>query len=206
MRRLWRLTRMRCGRPGWSRYESESLDSLDGLLLTGGSDVNPVHYGQTRSRMRIARRPARCTGASLGAGGAEADLPVLGICRGLQLLNVALDGTLIQHLDPTTCTGSGQRMRRRASIRRRMGPGGAGDRLAEIVGAGGLEVNSRHHQAIESLGDGLVVSAISEDGVIEAVEKPGAAFVVAVQWHPEDRIFASDADRKLFEAFAAAMA
>jgi putative glutamine amidotransferase len=67
-------------------------------------------------------------------------------------------------------------------------------------------VNSRHHQAVESKGEGLNVSAISEDGVIEALEKPDAAFALAVQWHPEDRIFVSDADRKLFEAFAAAMA
>jgi len=78
-------------------------------------------------------------------------------------------------------------------------------RLAGIVGAGGLDVNSRHHQAVESMGQGIIVSAISEDGVIEGLEKPGAAFAVAVQWHPEDRIFASDADRKLFEAFAAAI-
>jgi putative glutamine amidotransferase len=67
-------------------------------------------------------------------------------------------------------------------------------------------VNSRHHQAVESLGKGLIVSAIASDGVIEAIEKPDAAFAVAVQWHPEDRIFVSDADRKLFEAFAAAIA
>jgi putative glutamine amidotransferase len=76
-------------------------------------------------------------------------------------------------------------------------------RLARIVGAGGLDVNSRHHQAIESIGEGLVVSAIASDGVIEAIEKPDAAFAIAVQWHPEDRIFTSEADRKLFEAFAA---
>ena len=78
--------------------------------------------------------------------------------------------------------------------------------MAEIIGAGAHDVNSRHHQAIENLGQGLIVSAIAKDGVIEAIEKPGGAFAVAVQWHPEDRIFASDADHKLFEAFAGAMA
>jgi len=78
-------------------------------------------------------------------------------------------------------------------------------RLTEIVGGGGHDVNSRHHQAVESLGQGLIVSAIAADGVIEAIEKPGAAFAVAVQWHPEDRVAVSEADRKLFEAFAAAM-
>jgi putative glutamine amidotransferase len=82
---------------------------------------------------------------------------------------------------------------------------GPNTRLAEIIGAGGHDVNSRHHQAVESLADALKVSAISEDGVIEALEKPDATFAIAVQWHPEDRIFVSDADRKLFEAFAAAL-
>jgi putative glutamine amidotransferase len=83
---------------------------------------------------------------------------------------------------------------------------GPDTRLAGIIGAGGHDVNSRHHQAIEIKAESVIVSAISEDGVIEAIEKPGAAFAIAVQWHPEDRIFVSAGDRKLFEAFAEAMA
>lgn len=185
-----------------------SLESLDGLVLTGGSNVNPVHYGQTRLRESDTPDDQRdALELRLVREALEADLPVLGICRGIQLLNVALDGTLNQHVDSIDVhrqrPDNAEAGKHPSAHRVWVAPD---TRLAKIVGAGGLDVNSRHHQAIESLGDGLVVSAISEDGVIEAVEKPGAVFVVAVQWHPEDRIFASDADRKLFEAFAAAMA
>jgi putative glutamine amidotransferase len=136
-----------------------------------------------------------------------ADVPVLAICRGLQLFNVACGGTLIQHLDSTPVhrqkPQNAEAGKHPAAHRIWVGPN---TRLAGIMGAGGHDVNSRHHQAIEMKGEGVIVSAISEDGIIEAIEKPGAAFAVAVQWHPEDRIFASDADHRLFEAFAGAAA
>ena len=184
----------------------KSLDSLDGLLLTGGTDVNPVHYGQ--GRLRESESPDDRRDAlelRLVREALAANLPVLGICRGLQLLNVALRGTLIQHLDSTDV-----HQQRPKNAESGMHPPAhkvwvAPDtRLAKIIGGGAHDVNSRHHQAIESIGEGLVVSAIASDGVIEAIEKPGANFVLAVQWHPEDRIFSSAADRKLFEAFATA--
>jgi putative glutamine amidotransferase len=186
----------------------ESLFSLDGLLLTGGTDVNPVHYGQ--GRLRDSESPDDQRDAlelRLVREALAADLPVLGICRGLQLLNVALDGSLIQHL-PTTPV---HQVRPKgaesgwhpAAHQIRVEPN---TRLAEIIGAGEHEVNSRHHQAVDRLGRGLIVSARSEDGVVEGIEKAGAAFAVAVQWHPEDRVYVSEADRKLFEAFAAALA
>jgi putative glutamine amidotransferase len=185
----------------------ESLDSMDGLLLTGGSDINPARYGQTIAGSDEVDDARDELEIRLLREALIADVPVLGICRGLQLFNVACGGTLVQHLGSTDVHRQKPRGaepgKHPAAHRVWVAPD---TRLAKIVGAGGLDVNSRHHQAIESLGDGLMVSAISEDGVIEAVEKPGAVFVVAVQWHPEDRIFASDADRKLFEAFAAAMA
>ncbi len=186
----------------------ESLDSLDGLLLTGGTDVNPVHYGQ--GRLRDSESPDDLRDAlelRLVRAALASDLPVFGICRGLQLLNVALDGTLIQHLETTPVhqqrPANPEAGKHPAAHRVWVAPN---TRLAQIVGAGGLDVNSRHHQAIETIGQGLIVSAISEDGVIEAIEKPGAAFVLAVQWHPEDRVLVSEADRKLFEAFGKAMA
>lgn len=185
-----------------------SLDDLDGLLLTGGSDINPALYGQERVaesdgadddrdalEMRLLRKAL------------AADLPVLAICRGLQLLNVACGGTLIQHLASTDVhrqrPQNAEPGKHPSAHRVWVAPN---TRLAEIVGGGGHDVNSRHHQAVESKGEDLIVSAISEDGVIEGIEKPGAAFAVAVQWHPEDRIFVNEADRKLFAAFAAAMA
>jgi putative glutamine amidotransferase len=108
----------------------------------------------------------------------------------MQLFNVFHEGTLVQHLDGHDS------------------PDGLHDihvvpesRLASIIGSGEHAVNSRHHQSIARVGSGLIVSATSNDGVIEALERPGRAFAVAVQWHPEDRVLISDADRKLFQAF-----
>ena len=183
----------------------QSLESLDGLLLTGGSDINPVHYNQTRIRDSDTPDDARdILELRLCKEALAADIPVLAICRGLQLMNVVCGGTLVQHLASTEVHRQKPRDaepgKHPAAHRIWVGPN---TRLAEIIGAGGHDVNSRHHQAIESLGQGLIVSAISEDGVIEGIEKPGAAFAVAVQWHPEDRVHSSEADRKLFEAFAA---
>lgn len=183
-----------------------SLESLDGLLLTGGADINPRRYGRDKDgsdEMDDARDELEL---SLLRQALSADVPVFAICRGLQLFNVARGGTLVQHLSSTTVhrqkAKGAEPGRHPVAHRVWVAPG---TRLAGIVGAGGLDVNSRHHQAIENLGDGLTVSAISEDGVIEAIELPAAAFAVAVQWHPEDRIYVSEADRKLFEAFAAAI-
>ncbi len=167
------------------------LDSLDGLLLTGGSDVNPARYGEERHpKTEDPDDPLDELEIGLLRDALSADMPVLAICRGMQLFNVFHGGTLLQHLDSHDS------------------PDGLHDiqvvpdsRLASIIGSGGHAVNSRHHQAIARVGSGLIVSAKSSDGVIEALERPGHPFAVAVQWHPEDRILISDADRKLFEAF-----
>lgn len=188
-------------------HNPASVESLDGLLLTGGSDINPKRYGRDNTgsaevddaRDELELRLLR---EALGAA-----IPVFAICRGLQLFNVAYGGTLVQHVSSTDIhrqkPGDAAPGKHPAAHRVWVAPD---TRLAGIVGAGGMDVNSRHHQAIESLGPGLAVSAISEDGVIEAIELPGETFAVAVQWHPEDRILISAADRKLFEAFAAATA
>jgi putative glutamine amidotransferase len=184
----------------------QSIESLDGLLLTGGADVNPARYGQTNSGSDEVDDARDELELRLLQEALAANLPVFAICRGLQLFNVAYGGTLIQHL--------GSDVHRQKARDAEAGKHPAAHRiwvapetrLAQIVGGGGLDVNSRHHQAIENMGQGLVVSAIASDGVIEAIEKPGAGFALAVQWHPEDRILVSEADRKLFEAFAAAVA
>lgn len=184
----------------------ESLDSLDGLLLSGGSDINPARYGQTNAGSDEVDDGRDELEIRLLREALAADVPVLAICRGLQLFNVVCGGTLVQHLAstdvhrqrPKNAEPGKHPMAHRVWV-------GPDTRLAAIIGAGGHDVNSRHHQAIELIGEGLIVSAISEDGVIEAIEMPGAKFAVAVQWHPEDRIFVSDDDRKLFEAFAAAI-
>jgi putative glutamine amidotransferase len=126
------------------------------------------------------------------------DLPVLAICRGMQLFNVVQGGTLIQHLPP----GGAHQLQQPDGIAHsvRINPA---SRLASIVSETEHPVNSRHHQAVDHIGDGLIVSATAPDGVIEALEKPDATFAIAVQWHPEDRVLASPADRRLFESFVA---
>jgi putative glutamine amidotransferase len=185
----------------------ESLDSLDGLLLSGGSDINPARYGQTNAGSDEVDDGRDELEIRLLREALAADVPVLAICRGLQLFNVVCGGTLIQHLGSTDVhrqrPKNAEPGKHPAAHRVWVGPD---TRLAGIIGAGGHDVNSRHHQAIETIGERLIVSAISEEGVIEAIEKPGARFAVAVQWHPEDRIFVSPEDRQLFEAFAAALA
>ncbi len=183
------------------------LNSLDGLVLTGGTDINPARYGQPRNPETEDpddERDAlelRTLEAAVSRG-----LPVLAICRGMQLFNVAHGGTLIQHLPSAEVHSQNmpdvERGRHPSTHTVRV----AHDtQLAAIVGEGELSVNSRHHQAVDRAGEGLVVSAVSSDGVIEALERRDQPFAVAVQWHPEDRILVSDADRKLFEAFALAM-
>ncbi len=152
---------------------------FDGILLTGGSD-----HGKVPERDALEER--------LIHEALEADVPMLGICRGLQLINVALGGTLHQdipgHLD----------------VQHEIRVAG-GSQLAGILGARAYEVNSRHHQAADRLGEGLVVTATAADGVVEAVEMPGQRFFLAVQWHPEDRIATHPADREIFAAFARAV-
>jgi putative glutamine amidotransferase len=178
---------------------------ISGLVLLGGSDVNPVRYGETRHRQtdntNDARDELECTLIQDAIG---RDLPLLAICRGLQILNVQHGGTLLQHLDTT------------ARHRVKTGDKGLpahqvkivpGTRLAAIAGEPlTLDVNSRHHQAIGRLGEGLRVSARdSEDGTIEAVERPDKRFVIAVQWHPENQSPTDERQAKLFQAFAAAL-
>ncbi len=184
----------------------DSLHSLDGLLLTGGSDINPKRYGESSNGSDEVDDARDEREDCLLREALAADLPVLAICRGLQMFNVVAGGTLVQHLASTDVhrqkPKNAEPGKHPAAHRVWVAPE---TRLARIIGAGGHDVNSRHHQAVESMGTGLLVSAISEDGVIEALEKPDASFAVAVQWHPEDRIFVSAADRKLFAAFAAAL-
>lgn len=179
-----------------SPVASTPLAGLHGLVLTGGSDIDPARYGQA---------PLDATGApdkdrdELEAGllleALEADLPVLAICRGLQLLNVVLGGTL--HQDIAEHKKTGVASAHPIAIH-------SGSKLATIAGANAIIVNSRHHQAADRVGEGLLVSATAPDGTIEGLELPGKRFVVAVQWHPEDRVATHTADRALFEAFAAA--
>lgn len=168
------------------------LDGLDGLVITGGKDVDPARYGQApHPKTDEPRHDRDAWEFALVARALQRRLPVLGICRGAQVLNVALGGTLHQHLpDVVGHTGhqAGNAVFSTSQVRTV-----PSTRLAALIGEYSDE-QCYHHQAIAELGDGLVVSAADSDGVIEAIELPGDTFVLAVQWHPEERL----SDLRLF--------
>jgi len=164
---------------------AETLAALDGLIVTGGGDVAPERYGAERhektdplNAMRDAWEDALLSAAI------EHELPFLGICRGLQVLNVNRGGTLVQHLpdvvgDDRYNKGGGNFSTNRVAI--------DGGQVADLLdGAAELEVKSYHHQAVQDVGDGLRVTARSGDGTVQAIELEGVPFGVAVQWHPEE--------------------
>lgn len=168
-----------------------TLASLDGLLLAGGSDIDPAMYGAPRHPETGEPDPDRDTLETVLLREAlERDLPVLAICRGLQLLNVALGGTLVQHIN-------GHRQREQQDVHPITIA--SHSRLRSILGVDEFVVNSRHHQCVDRVASGLVVVARAPDNVVEALEFPAKRFVLAVQWHPEDRTDGPDA--RLFEAF-----
>ncbi|GAA3781402.1 gamma-glutamyl-gamma-aminobutyrate hydrolase family protein [Streptomyces phyllanthi] len=158
-------------------YAAETVARLDGLVIAGGPDVDPARYGAERSPRTGPPTPERdawelaLIRAALAAG-----IPLLGICRGMQLLNVALGGTLVQHLD-------GHVTQAGVFGRHSVKPV-PGSRYADIAPEE-TSVPTYHHQAVDRLGEGLVASAHAADGTVEAVELPGAAWVLGVQWHPE---------------------
>jgi putative glutamine amidotransferase len=170
------------------------LDSLDALVITGGYDLDPAAYGQQPHPTTDEPRAARDVWEfALLRGALDRGLPVLGICRGAQVLNVAFGGTLHQHL-PDVLGHNGHRagdgVFTRLPVRTV-----AGTRLAALVGES-ADAPCYHHQAIDKVGAGLLVSAWDPDGVVEAVELPGDKFALAVQWHPEKSLD----DLRLFSA------
>jgi putative glutamine amidotransferase len=184
---------------------STALEGVDGLLLTGGDDVDPALYGEARHPASDVSEPDRdAFEIDLVRRALAADLPVLAICRGLQVLNVALGGTLIQDIPsepapllPHDAAGPPTTLAHTVAV----APGSC---LAALVGPDDTRaVNSRHHQAVRALGEGLVVTATSPDGVVEAAELPSARFCVGVQWHPEN-FHGTGEFSGLFEGFVAA--
>jgi len=168
----------------------ETLAGLDGLVLTGGGDVAPWLYGEEPAPEVYDVDPARdrwelALIAAAGVG-AQAQFPVLAVCRGAQLLNVAAGGSLVQHLPRAASELHRQRDRYGEPVH--IVDIEPGSRLATIVGQHHLGVNSVHHQAVDRLGTGLRPVAWTADGVIEAIERTDAGPLVAVQWHPESLI------------------
>jgi len=187
----------------------EVIRSVDAVLLPGGGDVEPSYYGEARHPTFDAAEAGRDElEIALAQRAREVDMPVLAICRGLQLLNVARGGSLIQDI-PDQVSGALVHARREppdliahdVRVDRR-------SRLASLLFRSDADphpvaVNSRHHQAIKKVGEGLVVTATAADGVIEAVEDPALRFCLAVQWHPEN-FHRTGEFSQLFEAFIAA--
>jgi putative glutamine amidotransferase len=174
----------------------ETLDALDGLLLSGGSDLDPSLYGADAHAETRHVRPERDRAElALLRGALARDLPVLAVCRGSQVLNVARGGDLVQHLPETV---GNEAHRETAGMFSEHGVKVDPDsRLGGIVGDS-VEVKSHHHQGYGELGEGLRVVARADDGTIEAVEDPERRFAVGVLWHPEE-----GEDAALFEALVA---
>jgi len=184
--------------PPQAKGTDEVLDRIDGLVLTGGADVDPASYGEVPGERTSAPRVQRDEWEiALARGALDRDIPLLAICRGLQILNVVLGGSLYQHL-PDVAGHEGHQP----------SPGvfGAvevdiqpGTRTAELTGSR-LRVSCHHHQALDRLAPSLAVTGRAGDGTVEAVEVPGQSFAIGVQWHPEE----DSHDGRLFAALVSA--
>jgi putative glutamine amidotransferase len=169
----------------------DALDVCDGLLLTGGPDVDPIAYGETDRHPTVDLDTPRDTyELALAKQALARDLPVFAICRGAQVLNVAAGGTLIQDLPsqhPAALAHALTTPKNAMAHEVTVAPNTC---LAVLLGSqlesGRFAVNSRHHQSVKEPAPGFVVSATAPDGVVEAIEKPGAGFCIGVQWHPEN--------------------
>ena len=180
----------------------EVLERFDGLLLMGGGDLHPEEYGQERRDEVYGVIPHRDRfEVALARAAVARDLPTLAICRGHQVLNVALGGSLDQHISER----DGVLAHGKPGV-----PGGSsvhdvdlepGSRLAEAMDVTRASCSSHHHQAVDRVGDRLRVTARSPDGVVEGIELDGDAWIVGAQWHPEDTAATDAAQQRLFDTF-----
>ena len=171
--------------------------TCDGLLLPGGGDMDPKFYGQERipacgepNLLRDAAEPL------LLRAFLAADKPVLGICRGIQVMNAVLGGDLYQDIKPFEHLPHNDHWAKVHTVTVRRGT-----LLSRILGQDTVLVNSQHHQAVYRVAPGFTLAALSEDGIVEAIEKPDARFCLGVQWHPEWLSDADPAMQSLFDAF-----
>lgn len=177
------------------------LDTIDGLILSGGGDIDPAHYGSPgHDAVDLVDAERDATEIALARIVAASDMPAFGVCRGAQVLNVALGGTLVEHLPDEVGD---------AVVHRQTPPGPIfhpivveqDSKVGAILGGAQVEAASWHHQAIRSVAPGLNVVAVAPDGTIEAVEMPSHPWLVAVQWHPEISASRDTAQQRLFDAF-----
>jgi putative glutamine amidotransferase len=184
------------------REATAVLERFDGILLPGGGDVIPERYGSPRAEQTYGTIPLRDEFEfALCNAALELSLPLLAICRGTQVLNVALGGTLSQHITDeypghgTPGVEGGQHVHE-ISI-------DADSRARAAMGTTRARCSCHHHQAVDRIGRGLRVTARGDDGIVEAVELDGSTWVLAVQWHPEDTAAADPAQQGLFDALVA---
>ncbi|MBI4401980.1 MAG: gamma-glutamyl-gamma-aminobutyrate hydrolase family protein [Nitrospirae bacterium] len=183
--------------------QRQLVKGLDGLLLTGsGPDLPPSLYGERRRyRFRVMSHQRYEFELGMARLAAESGLPVLGICGGLQAINVALGGSLIQDISsevpsalPHRPSGPATRLSHPVQVAPR-------SLLRRIVRQAKIRVNSSHHQSVKQLAPSLVASAVAPDGIIEAIESPHQPFFLGVQWHPEFLYDRDEVHRRLFQAF-----
>lgn len=183
---------------------AEILDRIDGLLLSGGGDMDSLLYGEEPHPKNGTISPERdVTELAMTAVALRRQMTILGICRGHQVLAVAAGGTLVQDIPAQVPGAIKHRQEAPRWYPTHTVKAAEGSRLAALLGAD-FKVNSYHHQSIKAVPPGWVTSAVAPDGVIEAIEHPEAKFMLAVQWHPENMAGQSDQFAALFEAFIAA--
>ena len=180
------------------------MSRVDGLMLVGGVDVHPTNYGESILNDTVTPGPERdALELALLQSAFKRDVPVLAICRGHQVLNVACGGTLWQDLPAQRPDGLGHSQRGDPHSAGHELQVAEGSLLHRIVGSARLSTNSFHHQAIRRIGQGLQATAWTSDGLVEAVEDPAHRFVLGVQWHPEEMLDSAP-HRALFKAFVQA--
>lgn len=191
--------------PGLSAEALEALcGRLDGLLLAGGGDIDPVHYGEERApycgEIEAERDDLELALTRLAL---DRDLPIFGICRGMQTLNVAAGGSLYQDIAAKRPNALAHQQSERKLLAHHVLIE-RDSRLHALLGADDLEVNSLHHQSVSQPGAGVRIVGWAPDGVAEAMELPGRRFAIAVQYHPEELVETDALSRRLFAAFTQA--
>ena len=190
--------------PHETELAEEYLALIDGLVVTGGNfDVDPAVFGAHERHDSVSTKERRTAfELAITRAAHSADMPALGICGGQQLMNVALGGTLIQHIPdaiPNALAHEQPNPRNEAGHAVSLEPDSA---LYRITERADMQVNSAHHQAVDAAAPGLKVNALAPDGVVEGIEDPARRWFIGVQWHPE---FAIDpGDNRIFESFLAA--
>lgn len=181
-------------------FMDEAAAMIDGLVLTGGADIHPSYYGEEINSPVILSNQRTDFDLRLFRASLKADKPILAICHGMQIMNVALGGSLIQDI-PSQIPGSLLHRGEKDSVpARHTVTVEAGSRLAEIMtGMVEFEVSRTHHQAVKTLGKSLQISARAPDGLVEGIELPHHPKVIGIQWHPE-KDPQSEPSRRLFQA------